>query len=275
MVSDVQMTHQCLLITLRRFFRNPPESELEYQFKQKSKFLQTPHTQNHIKAISTHKRINISLLAPFEKKALLWLAARMPMWVTPDFCTVTGTIGAAVIMTGYILSRINPNFLWLASLGFVINWFGDSLDGTLARYRHIERPQFGFFIDHTVDTINEMMMLLGLGLTRHVRFDLAGLTLCLYLMFTVLVMIRTSIKAEFKAVYGRLGPTEMRIALILFNTAMYFGGLRVFCISHPVIGQVVFSPYDIVLAAFNLLMFSSFIQTVIQEAITLAKTDRL
>jgi archaetidylinositol phosphate synthase len=204
----------------------------------------------------------------------LWLAAHLPVRVTPDICTVAGIIGAVIIMTGYIMSRANPDFLWLASLGFVINWFGDSLDGTLARYRHIERPQFGFFLDHTVDTINEMLMLLGLGLTRYIRFDLAGLTLCLYLMFTVLVMIRTLIWGEFKAVYGRLGPTEMRIALILFNTVMYFGGLRIFCVSLSATARIAFSPYDMVLAVFNLLMFSSFVQTAIQEAVSLAKADQ-
>jgi archaetidylinositol phosphate synthase len=195
----------------------------------------------------------------------------MPVWVTPDFCTVTGFIGAAVIMTGYILSRVSPNFLWLASLGFVINWFGDSLDGTLARYRHIERPQFGFFIDHTTDALNEMMMLAGLGLTTYVRFDLACLTLCLYLMFTVLVLTCTVAQGEFNISYGRLGPTEMRIALILFNTAMYFGGLRTISVSHSAIGQIIFSPYDIVIAAFNLCMFSVFILTAIRESISLAK----
>jgi archaetidylinositol phosphate synthase len=204
----------------------------------------------------------------------LWLAAHLPVRVTPDICTVAGIIGAVIIMTGYIMSRANPDFLWLASLGFVINWFGDSLDGTLARYRHIERPQFGFFLDHTVDTINEMLMLLGLGLTRYIRFDLAGLTLCLYLMFTVLVMIRTLIWGEFKAVYGRLGPTEMRIALILFNTVMYFGGLRIFCVSLSATARIAFSPYDMVLTVFNLLMFSSFVQTAIQEAVSLAKADQ-
>ena len=198
----------------------------------------------------------------------------MPFWVTPDVCTFTGIIGAAVIMAGYILSRISPDFLWLASLGFIINWFGDSLDGTLARYRHIERPKYGYFVDHAVDVLNEMMMLVGLGLSYYVRLDLACLTLCLYLMLSILVFLRTFTNREFNISYSRLGPTEMRIGMILFNTVLYFGGLRIISVSHSVFGRIYFSAYDIVITLFNLGMLFLFILTAIRESISLAKTDQ-
>ena len=198
----------------------------------------------------------------------------MPFWVTPDVCTFTGIIGAAVIMAGYILSRISPDFLWLASLGFIINWFGDSLDGTLARYRHIERPKYGYFVDHAVDVLNEMMMLVGLGLSYYIRLDLACLTLCLYLMLSILVFLRTFTNREFNISYSRLGPTEMRIGMILFNTVLYFGGLRIISVSHSVFGRIYFSAYDIVITLFNLGMLFLFILTAIRESISLAKTDQ-
>ncbi|MEL6929454.1 MAG: CDP-alcohol phosphatidyltransferase family protein [Cyanobacteria bacterium J06600_6] len=108
--------------------------------------------------IQPHTRINDILLAPLEKPALQWLAARMPSWVSPDLLTLFGIFGAIVILFAYLLANWTPGFLWLASLGLIINWFGDSLDGTMARYRQIERPKYGFFVDHTVDSLNEVLI---------------------------------------------------------------------------------------------------------------------
>lgn len=92
-----------------------------------------------------HTRVNKILLGPIERPALSWLAQKMPAWVTPDKLTITGFLGTILVAVSYVLTNQNHAFLWLASLGLVINWFGDSLDGTLARYRKIERPQYGFF----------------------------------------------------------------------------------------------------------------------------------
>ncbi len=114
--------------------------------------------------ISQHKRVNDILLGPLERPALHWLAAHMPAWITPDICTLIGLGGAVMTLAGYGLSNVHPGFLWLASLGFLINWFGDSLDGTLARHRHIERPRYGYFVDHTTDAAVQVMIFLGLGL---------------------------------------------------------------------------------------------------------------
>ncbi len=104
-----------------------------------------------------HQRVNDILLGPLERPALAWLAAHMPAWVSPDTLTGIGVLGAVIIFLSYSLSNVHSGFLWLASLGFVINWFGDSLDGTLARYRRCERPKYGYFIDHTVDAFNEFL----------------------------------------------------------------------------------------------------------------------
>lgn len=95
--------------------------------------------------IQSHKRVNDILLAPLEKPLLQWLAARMPSWIVPDALTAVGVVGAVIIFGAYCSTNLNDNFLWLASFGFILNWFGDALDGTLARYRKIERPKYGFF----------------------------------------------------------------------------------------------------------------------------------
>ena len=110
-------------------------------------------------------RIQTSILNAAEKKALVWLAERQPRWVTSDLLTYLGVLGAVVCAVGCILSNINVNYLWISSLGLVINWYGDSLDGTLARVRHTQRPLYGFFIDHTLDAITICIMCVGFGLS--------------------------------------------------------------------------------------------------------------
>src|SRR5512147_2001859 len=124
-----------------------------------------------------HRRVNDILLGPLERPALQWLAARLPAWVTPDLLTGLGLFASVIIFLAYTATNLDKGFLWLASLGFVLNWFGDSLDGTLARYRKIERPRYGFFVDHIVDAASECMVFLGIGLSPYVRFDLACVAL--------------------------------------------------------------------------------------------------
>lgn len=99
-------------------------------------------------------RIQTSLINAAEKKILVWLAKRQPRWVTSDMLTVVGTLGALIVAIGFVLSNNNVQWLWLSSLGLVINWYGDSLDGTLARVFNCQRPVYGYYVDHTVDCIN-------------------------------------------------------------------------------------------------------------------------
>lgn len=218
-----------------------------------------------MKEFSKHKRVNDILLGPLERPALNWLAAHMPAWVTPDTCTAIGVLGAFLTLVSYGLSNLNPIYLWLASLGFVIHWFGDSLDGTLARYRHIERPRYGFYIDHITDVVCQVMIFLGLGFTPYVSFDIACLALIGYLLLSVLVYVRTYVAGEFKISYGGLGPTESRAVAVLLNTSMYFFGLQ-----NIVWGRVTFSIYDMVVAAIALLLLGFFTNTAIREARRLA-----
>lgn len=165
-------------------------------------------------------RIQTSFLNALEKKALVWLAERQPKWMTSDILTYIGTLGAVVIAVGYILSAWNINFLWLSSLGFVINWYGDSLDGTLARVRKTQRPVYGYYIDHTVDCINEFIMFIGIGLSGLMHFSLAMVILAVYFMLTINVSINAHLKKEFRLTYARLGPTEFRILAIIANTVL-------------------------------------------------------
>lgn len=224
--------------------------------------------------ITHHRRVNDILLGPLERPTLKWLAVHMPVWVTPDICTLIGVLGSLSITLSYLLSNYDRTFLWLASLGFIINWLGDSLDGTLARYRKIERPVFGFFVDHVTDAFSVTVIFLGLGLTPYVSFNVACLTLIAYLLLCVLVFVRTSVVGEFKISYGKLGPTEIRALAILLNTVMYFGGVITFSGMLGPIGQINFTPYDLILAFIALLILFFFIITAIQDIRRLAKENK-
>lgn len=163
-------------------------------------------------------RIQTSVLNALEKKVLVWLAERQPKWMTSDILTYIGTFGAAVIAAGYILSAWNINFLWLSSLGFIINWYGDSLDGTLARVRKMQRPIYGYYLDHTIDTINEVMIFVGVGLSGLMHLEIALFALVMYFLMTINVSINAHLKKEFKLTYASMGPTEFRIIMIIINT---------------------------------------------------------
>ena len=171
-----------------------------------------------------HVRINDIFLGPLERPALQYFCKIAPAWMTPDTMTLIGIFGSLVIAVGYILSRKNLAFLWLASAGYLINWYGDSMDGSLARYRKIERPKYGYYVDHTVDIVNEFIVIMALGISSLVHFEIAALTLIGYLMLSVHTFLRTYVDDIFKISFGKLGPTEVRVIIILINTIVFFTG---------------------------------------------------
>jgi len=167
-------------------------------------------------------RVNDTFLAPLERPALQWLCKYMPAWMTPDILTVIGVIGGLVMAAGYWLCNVNKNFLWIVDLGLLVNWFGDSLDGSLARYRRIERFKYGYFLDHTVDITTQTIVLLGLGVSPFVHFNYALLALVGYLHLGILTYIDTAVSGVYKISYGKIGPTEVRVFLIGLNAIFYF-----------------------------------------------------
>lgn len=168
-------------------------------------------------------RIQTSLLNGVEKKALVWLAERQPRWMTSDKLTAIGFFGALMIAAGYILTRIDINFLWLSTAGLIVNWYGDSLDGTLARVRKQQRPIYGYYLDHTIDGINESLMFIGAGLSCLMEHPALALgVLALYLLLTINVSVNAHLKSEFRLTYAKLGPTEFRVIVMIVNTIFLF-----------------------------------------------------
>lgn len=173
-------------------------------------------------------RIQSSVLNSLEHKALIWLAARQPKWVTSDMLTAVGTIGAFLIGLGYALTSVDINFLWLSTFGLLVNWYGDSLDGNLARYRRKQRPIYGYYLDHTMDVINEAMMFFGAGMAPFFDMRLTVAAFVLYLVLTLSVSINAHLRSEFKLTYLKLGPTEFRLIIALANTILLCFGEKVF-----------------------------------------------
>jgi archaetidylinositol phosphate synthase len=168
-------------------------------------------------AEKVRRRLNEGFIGPLERPVLLWLATRLPRSVTPDQLTVCGLGGSGLVFAGYVLSWQHSGFLWLANFGLIVNWFGDSLDGTLARYRRAERPRYGFFIDHTTDLFTQVMLACGLGLSPYVHFEVACLALVTYLLLAVFTFVRMHTSGILQISYNGFGPTEVRLGMILFN----------------------------------------------------------
>lgn len=168
------------------------------------------------------KRIQTSILNPLERKTLVWLAGKMPAWVTSDLLTFIGFIGALIIAAGYALSNLSMDWLWLSCFGFLVNWFGDSLDGSLARVRGTQRKTYGFFIDHNVDVINETIMFIGVGISPLAHVSVMLTLLVTYFMLSIYVYINCHLKGEMRLTYGGLGPTEFRLLAIIINILFIF-----------------------------------------------------
>lgn len=216
--------------------------------------------------IETHKRVNDILLGPLERPVLKWFARHMPAWINSDILTGLGVFGAFLILVSYALTNLDRNYLWLANLGFVINWFGDSMDGTLARHRQLQRPKYGFFVDHTVDSFNEVLIFLAIGLSPFMRFEIACLALVGYLLMSVLVFVRTCVTGEFRISYGKLGPTEVRAIAVSVNTLIFFWGNPVW--DTAIGGMTIF---DFVGAAVAALLFLIFISSTLRQAAQLTR----
>jgi len=168
-------------------------------------------------SIEKHKRIQESLLAPPERKVLQWFAVRMPEWVNSDHLTLLGLAGMALAGVFYYLAGSNPWYLHLVNIAIVLNWFGDSLDGTLARVRDKLRPRYGYYVDHILDNFGVLFVVIGLALSGYMSEKVAFLFLIVYFLLNINIYLATSSLGVFQISFNKFGPTELRIALIVGN----------------------------------------------------------
>ncbi len=171
--------------------------------------------------MSNPTRIHTSLLARVEKRALIWMAERLPPWVSSDRLTLLALLAMAGAGAAFAAARWSPPALFLVIAALAVNWFGDSLDGTLARVRRQERPRYGFYVDHVLDIVGTSFLLIGLSASGLMSATLAFGVLVAYLLVAAEVFLATTVRGEFRMSFFGMGPTELRIVLAV-------GALRAF-----------------------------------------------
>ena len=220
------------------------------------------------------KRVNDSFLGPIERPTLAWIAARLPAAIVPDHLTALGVGGGLITAAGFLLSRLSLTWLWLASAGLAINWFGDSLDGTLARVRRIERPRYGFFIDHTSDLFCQIITFLSLGVSPLAHFGVACLGLITFLLAFVYSLITAHARATMRVTYFYFGPTEIRALLLLGNLlTLAVGVVDLPAWLPPVPGVGTITIHDFFIALLSLAGLTAIGTVAVGDAKVLAKED--
>ena len=185
-------------------------------------------------SIATHTRINTGVLAAREKQALIWIAHRLPRWVNSDHLTLLALFAMAAAGASFWAARGWPPALILVVVSLAINWFGDSLDGTLARVRKHERPRYGFYVDHVLDIAGASLLFGGMSMSGFMS-PIVGLSvLVAYVLVSAEVFLATAVQGTFRMSFLSVGPTELRILLSI-------GALTLF--SHPIVRPFGFGPF--------------------------------
>jgi phosphatidylglycerophosphate synthase len=166
-------------------------------------------------------RVHRSLLAAAEKRALVWMAERMPDWISSDHLTVVGFAAQIAAGVCYALAVHDQRMLLAAIVCLAANWFGDSLDGTLARVRQQQRPRYGFYVDHITDSVGAAAMMGGLAVSGYMHPALAMALLIVFLLLSIQSYLATYTLGEFHLSLWHFGPTELRVLLAVGNLALF------------------------------------------------------
>ncbi|HVW07206.1 MAG TPA: CDP-alcohol phosphatidyltransferase family protein [Bryobacteraceae bacterium] len=162
-------------------------------------------------------RSHTSLLAAAEKRALIGIAKRLPLRINSDHLTTLGFVALLAAGASYAMAKQYPAALLLVIPLLAVNWFGDSLDGTLARVRDCQRPRYGFYVDHILDATGMSVLMGGMALSGYISPIVAGLFLIAYLLLSIEIYLATYALGVFHLSYWNFGPTELRILLVIGN----------------------------------------------------------
>ncbi len=212
--------------------------------------------------------INTAITGKAEEKAKEWICPRIPNWVSPDMLTVLGYIGMVITGLGFVFGFFNRWYILLIPFGLLVNWFGDSFDGSIARYRKKGRPKYGYYIDKIVDSVAVITLALGIGLSGFFKIEIALLFASLYLALMFHVDLVTHVQGQNRNAFGLIGPTEIRIVGALFSIYMFFSKVRYL----DVYGYVV-TQYDIGLFVLSVVMAAVLFVSIIKKGIELHKID--
>ncbi len=211
-------------------------------------------------------RIQQSLLTSSERRLVRWLCTRLPKSVSPDMMTSLGFAGTLIIVLGYVTSGFDHRWLILSVAGYAINWFGDSLDGSLARFRQIERPEYGYFVDHSLDALGNLLTMIGMGLSPYLRMDVALFGAVCYLLLSIHTFLAARVTPNFRLSYGLFGPTELRLLLIVLTGMMYLS---------PITRHPVWNYFDSFISSCGAIMMLLFVWQTTRLGLDLARQAKL
>lgn len=183
--------------------------------------MMTTQTDGHVASFVNAPRVHTAITAGMEKRLLIWMARRTPAAVTPDHLTALGLGAQLCAGAAYALAAWDTRALWLVNVLLVLNWLGDSLDGTLARVRNQQRPRYGFYVDHVADALGALALMAGLGCSGYLHGPIAaGMLVCFYAL-SIESYLATYTLGRFHLSHGLFGPTELRILLAVGNSVAY------------------------------------------------------
>lgn len=212
--------------------------------------------------------VNTAITAKAEEKAKEFICPRIPKWMGPDLLTLIGVLGTVMAAFGFILGFFNRYWIIAIPIGFIINWFGDSFDGSIARYRKRTRPNYGYYIDKIVDAVVLMILALGIGLSGFVKIEIALIFLAMYLGLMLHVDLVVHVENKSQNTFGLVGPTEIRIIGIIASIIMFFMPVNYYNIFGHSLTQ-----YDFALLGISLIMFFILLVSIAKEGIKLNKED--
>lgn len=166
-------------------------------------------------------RVQDSLLASPERSVLRWLAEHTPAWVNSDHFTAIGFLAQVMAGVSYALARGGSLWLLGTVISLMVNWLGDSLDGTLARFRNQQRPRYGFYVDHMLDSLGAVCLMGGLACSGYINPWIATGMLVAFLLLSIQSYLAAHVLGEFRLSFWRFGPTEVRVLLAIGTLALY------------------------------------------------------
>jgi phosphatidylglycerophosphate synthase len=217
---------------------------------------------------SGHTRLQGSILSEAEKRALVWMAERMPAWINSDHLSALGLVSMAGTGASFWLAGTHPRVgLPLVAMCLFLNWLGDSLDGTLARVRHRQRPRYGFYLDHVIDIAGTTLMLAGLAASGYMNPLLAMATLVAWLLVAGESFLATQARSVFRLSFLWLGPTELRIVIAAGALSLLGGGMV------TVAGLGPFRLFDLAGAAASAGLALAFIVNAVRNTVALYREE--
>lgn len=214
------------------------------------------------------RAINTAITGKAEEKAKEWICPRIPQWINSDHLTILGYVGILITCIGMIIGFVNRWYVTLVPIGLFVNWFGDSFDGSIARYRNKGRPNYGYYIDKIIDSVAVITLALGFGLSGFIKIEISLLFACIYLALMSHVDLVVHVQGQSRNAFGLFGPTEIRIIGVFFSIYLFFSKVMYLNIWGNLLTQ-----FDLGMLILTAIMAMILFFSIIKKGIELNKID--